>query len=486
MSRKGRYAKRKEVLRQKEPSVEQQIANQPFLAVVYDDKTFVERFHALAYEDKLKAYQTLTTLAHDSNTLSESRQDAYNKINVILQSMGLKIVEHKNCYLDKDERLIIRMDFYGSIDRLEKNKRERKLSKPYLDLISNPLKKRPKTEAYDFKTAPMWPLFERFNSFRKIEKDLIHYLAKHKIDPKILSLMSARDFSDLIFLTFQKSKDDTRVFFEKPTAVRKEFVKHLVTEKGEEIAAVLRANGYKDERYITSMLNAMRRFGTSKSDKLIVTELYFTDRVLKDLKKEKINCDEFKKGDPIPQVLIDYLIDNDKGNLIVARNEQGKPIYGSQFPSFEVHHKRAISTSGDFLNAASVNYNDNLCLVLSDVHTHVLHGFDYIVDSKRDSYSRRTEFISPHVVFMAGFDKSSQIELDCQQRVVEKRRQKQDERFCVSYDECFAKLQDNQFAYLHPQKQKDNFDVNMVVAMVNRSYLHNKFWKKMKDMGNTK
>ena len=83
----------------------------------------------------------------------------------------------------------------------------------------------------------------------------------------------------------------------------------------------------------------------------------------------------------------------EKGELIVARDENGKKIYGSQFPSFEVHHKRAVSTSGDLTNTASINYRDNLCLVLSDIHTHVLHGFDFISDSKRDSYSRRTEFI---------------------------------------------------------------------------------------------
>lgn len=449
------------------------IESSPFLSVIYQKKGFVEKFHELDYDNQIKAYQTLVKLASTSNTNGHSRYDALCKLEYIMRSIGLHVVERQNCSLSKDERLIIRMDFYGSIDRIQAGEQKRKLSKPYRYLINHPLKKRPKMADYDFSTAPMWPLFARFGSFRKIEKDLKRYFVKNKIDPQILSVMNVRDFSDLIVRTFETSPSEMKIKFEKPLSVRKRFVMEMANIYGDEIQEILLSKGY-DSRYVASMLNAMRRYGATKTDKLIITEQNFTERALKNLKKHKIDCSQFHVGDPIPQNLIDHLIDTDQGNLIAAYDENGQRLCSAQFPSFEVHHKHAVSNSGDLSNIASINYKNNLCLVLTDMHTFVLHGLDVIENNQRDAYSRRTEFFADDVVFMAGFEISDQIYHPYANNSTYKKNEKEDSRINVSYEDCLETLYQNQDKYLLQLKGKDpakkDFDVDAVVSMVNKAY----------------
>jgi len=502
------------------------------LSVIYDDVSFVSTFHSLDYENQIATYQVLTLLSKPSNQDDESRNDAMFKLERIAQSIGLEFTERQDCFLSKDERHIIRMDFYGSIDRLKESEQKRKLSKPYMELMSAPLKKRHRTEDYDFASAPMWPLFERFNSFRKIEKKLKQYLVRKRIDPKILSLMDVRDFSDLISKTFQKSlkqvkmekmrsflkseihlrsylsdrrinpdvfaelgskihKDlaalpdsenvyEMKAHFEEPISVRKKFVHAIVDLYGDEIKESMLAKGY-DKRYVLSMLNAMKKYGSTKTEKLVITETHFTDRILKDLKKFKINC--FKKGEPIPQVLVDYLIEGGQGDLIAARDEEGHKILAADFPSFEVHHKHAVSGSGDLSNIASINYPDNLCLVFEKIHAHVLHGMDIIVSEKqRDSYSRRTEFVNDDVIIMAGLNKEDQLSCSFTNTNGYKKRQKQDSAKYASYPECYAALLKNQSAYKSPNvvtPTKKELDVNSVADYVSKTYKQRKAILKM-------
>lgn len=514
------------------------IDENPFLAVVYQKKGFVDKFHALDYDNQIKAYQTLVKLASNSNSNNESRADAMYKLQRIMGSIGLELVEQQDCFLSKEERMIIRMDFYGTIDRMQAGERKRKLSQPYLEMMSHPLKKRPKSVDYDFSTAPMWPLFARFKSFRKIEKQLKNYLIKNKIDPKILTLMNVRDFSDLIVHAFEKndatakieivkglhqasdrakkyfanhhmdpdclsvfhekviskinstldrSGVEMKIAFEKPVSVRKNFVMSFVSEHEEQISDILLKQGY-DRRYVISMLNAMKKYGATKTDKLVITETHFTDQILKDFKRVKINCKDFKKGEPIPQVLIDYLIEAGQGDLIVARDDEGRKLYNSNFPSFEVHHKHAVSNSGDLPNMASVNYKDNLCLVFTEIHTFVLHGMDIIEDNKRDAYSRRTEFQREDVAFMGGFEENQQISCPYFYSSSRKKYDKEDSKNYTTYEECLSKLLENQKKYDQefPQynPESKSFDVDEVVAMVNATYEKKKRRKKVVNQKN--
>ena len=514
------------------------IKENPFLAVVYQKKGFVDKFHEFDYENQIKAYQTLVKLASNSNANNESRADAMYKLQRIMESIGLNLVEQQDCSLTKDERMIIRMDFYGTIDRMQAGERKRKLSQPYLSMMSNPLKKRPKKAEYDFSAAPMWPLFARFKSFRKIENQLKNYLIRHKVDPKILTLMNVRDFSDLIVHAFEKNESaykietlkslhqakdkakkyfanhhmnaeclsvfhekavskinstlarsgaEMKIAFEKPFSVRKNFVMSFVSEHEDQISDILLKQGY-DKRYVISMLNAMKKYGATKTDKLVITETHFTDQILKDFKRVKIDCKDFKKGEPIPQVLIDYLIEAQQGELIAARDENGRKLCSSAFPSFEVHHKHAVSNSADLPNIASINYKDNLCLVFTEIHTFVLHGMDIIEDNKRDAYSRRTEFLKEDIAFMAGFEDDKQISCPYFYSSSRKKYDKEDSKNYTTFEECSNRLSENQKQYnkefLAYTSESKSFDVNEIVAMVNATYEKKKKRKKVVNQKN--
>ncbi|MBO4294865.1 MAG: hypothetical protein J5896_05410 [Alphaproteobacteria bacterium] len=552
----GKYFRKHFVDTSEEEKIRREIEENPLSPVIYDDVGFLTSFHKLSHKNQILAYQTLVRLAHPSNMDIESREDAMYKIHRIAKSIGLECVERQNCFLSKDERLIIRMDFYGSIDRIKRSERKRKLSEPYLDLIAKPLSKRPKMSDYDFNTAPMWPLFAKFTGFRKIENDLKRYLVIHKIDPQILSLMNIRDFSDLIFKAFlkdedrdfdkQKNKDsdakylveryktvrlrklkelqkteqkldqyliksgidpdvmsaayakardnmewqvkqevlwsktnnddDTgvlKVTFQSPLSVRQAFVQEVAHMFGDQISTILLSKGY-DERYVKSMLTAMQRYGTTRAEKLVITELEFTDQILKDFKKAKINCKHFKKGDSIPQPLINYLVDTNQGDLIAARDENGHKLVSTDCPSFEVHHKHAVSVSGDLSNVASINYFDNLCLVLEDIHAHVLHGMDIIQDNQRDAYSRRTEFIKEDTIFMAGLNSNDCLYYSFANRNSLKKRSKQDSHVIASYDECYKQLCQNQTAYntapSTDSNQPKQLDVDSYVSLIKKTY----------------
>ena len=468
MARRGsKYARKHFVEAKEEKDIEREIAQKPYLEVIYDDVNFVEVFHRLPLEDALKAYEMLIALSKEKNPNKDSRADAANKLNLINKSMGLCTVEREGAHLPKDETLIIRMDLYGRIDVIDPRFKKDKLSTYYLTLINKPLQKRPKAVEYDFASSPSWKLYTRFQSFRQIERKLRAYFVKYKIDPQILKLMTPRDFSDLIVQTFQTDDNKRKVSFVDKDSVKDEFVKEVATKYGQEMASIWRKKGY-DERYIRSQLNAMRRFGSTNTNKLIVTEIYFTDRVLADLKAEGLLYDGFEKGNKIPQHFVDYLIDTKRGDLIVARDEKGRKIYGSQFTSYEVHHLHAVSEGGDLTNVAHINYRNNLCLLPSDIHAIIMHGNDEI----NGTYSRRTEFIGHGVFFMGGLNKEEQLRREI--NINRSKRMKKDDKYNVTYEDCMRELAANQKAY-DEKHRTIRFNIQEEIIEVNRFYQNKKF-----------
>ena len=468
MAQKGSKYKRKHTFEEREKrseeAAEREIAEKPYLAVIYHDD-YLRDFFSLSYEDAGRAYEMLSKLANDASNSKISRIAA-QKLNDILYACGLQISQYDGNFIHKQEVLSIRMDFYGTIDRLKPGLRARELSRYYRSLLENPLQKRPKSSEYNFDSAPSWKLFSRFQSFRRIEKNLKAYLIKHKIDPQILQLMTPRDFSDLVVLAFQKSPNEQKITFQREISVRNEFVRDLANKQGDQMAQMLLRKGY-DERYVRSMLNMMQRYGKYTSSKLIVTEIYFSQRILSDLKKAEanfhksgtpisktllnyiahINEKNFKVGDPIPQNLINALIDEGQGHLVVARDAKGKELKGGDFPSFEVHHKHAVSDAGDLKSVSYVNYKENLCLVMSELHTPFIHRCDKIRQSgETKSYSKRLEFIDPNTAFMIGFRKSERLSFDFR-RTKQSNRQKMDDKHIVSYNDCMRQLALNQAAY---------------------------------------
>jgi len=471
MAQKGSKYKRKhivEVTNQRSEEIE--ISMKPYLAVLYHNRGYIDDFYNLSVEDAGRAYEMLSKLANEmGKKKTKLNTKAADKLDEILYAAGFQRAQYDGKYLHKQEVLTIRMDFYGTIDRLKQGLRERELSSYYRELMAHPLQKRPKTIEYNFESSPSWKLFSRFQSFRLIEKNLKAYLIKNKIDPRILGLMTPRDFSDLVVQSFSKQHDEQKITFQKGITVRNEFVRDLAQRQGDQMVDMLLKQGL-DERYVYSMINMMRRFGKYNSSKLVITELRFTERVLADLKKEHINCKDFKLGEPIPQVLIDSLIDADKGYLLAARDKQGKKLNGSDFPSFEVHHKHAVSDAGDLKSVAYVNYKHNLCLVRADIHSLFIHRCDKVKQrGEMKSYSKRLEFVDPNIAFVVGFRPNERMSFNFARGKLTKRH-KMDDKHIVNYVECMKQLALNQAAYdrLH---HRDVFDVNQEVERYkNKSY----------------
>lgn len=470
MAEKGsKYARKKQRIKDKEEEKQRKemAGGEKFLEVVYNDAEFLHIFHELSLPEQIKAYRTLKRLmeglnaAHLSETdrsLGEMAEFKLEKINAVA---GLKLEERRYYGLSKEELHLIRMDCYGTVDARPNHQ----LSDFYKGILKKPLSKKAAVKDYNLDNAPAWKIFRQFDSFRNIEPDICRYMAKKRINPDIITVMGIKDFSDLIFNTFRTDKSQIKVSFCKEDPPRNAFVKAMANKYGSRIAEILRSENI-DERYIHSLLSAMKNYGSSDTSHIIITETYFTPRVLTDLAKAKIPCDEYQIGDKIPQTLINTLMREDKGILLAARDENGNRLQPEKFPSFEVHHKTAVMESGRLAYIAMVNYRNNFVLTGSDLHRHVLHGFDILSSSgRKEAYHRRLEFIKPNITFMFGFTPDKQIECNWNQGRAYINKSETDIANIVSYDAVMSELLENRQKYLS-ETEVESFDLDNVVKSI--------------------
>lgn len=474
MAEKGsKYARKKARIAEAKKAQEQAVSagNEKFLDVIYNDVDYVKVFQSLSLLDQIKAYRTLKRLMEGLNKTDLSESDkllgkmAEYKLEKINAIAGLKLEEKRHYALSQDELHIIRMDCYGTVDARPNHQ----LSDFYKGILKRPLSKKTAVKDYNLDNAPAWKIFRQFDSFRNIEPDICRYMAKKRINPDIITVMGIKDFSDLIFNTFRTDKSQIKVSFCKEDPPRNAFVKAMANKYGSRIAEILRSENI-DERYIHSLLSAMKNYGSSDTSHIIITETYFTPRVLTDLAKAKIPCDEYQIGDKIPQTLINTLMREDKGILLAARDENGNRLQPEKFPSFEVHHKTAVMESGRLAYIAMVNYRNNFVLTGSDLHRHVLHGFDILSSSgSKEAYHRRLEFIKPNITFMFGFTPDKQIECNWNQGRAYINKSETDIANIVSYDAVMSELLEKRKAYLS-DSAVDAFDLDDVVKSIKRKH----------------
>ncbi len=463
MAAKGsKYARKhlKEISEEKKPDTED-----TFLDVIYDDISYLETFDALSLDNQIKAYKVLKALSEMYPTTAEERTLAsisQHKMNSINMRAGLEIAQNPHYAMSADELHVIRMDCYGCVDA----RRPHLLSPYYNHFSKNKLSKPLPPENYNLETAPSWKIFRQFKSFRDIENKLKEYMAHQRLNPEMLKIISVQDFSDIIFNAFKQNAKDKKAIF--APSKRNQFVKDIAREKGDELSAIMQAQGV-DKRYINSLLNAMKHFGITDANRVIVTEPYFTKRVLTDLKRAKIPCEEYNIGDPVPQALVDELIYADKGYLLVAREKNGTILDKTNFPSFEVHHKVAVSESGRLGHISKVNYRRNFLLVSSKLHIEVLHAFDKLSKTQSaETYQRRLEFTDPSAAFMYGFRKENQIQLNWQDTPEEKKIEEEDEKYLVSYDEVSHELQENRTP--NNKANEQSIDVKIVIEYIRNKH----------------
>lgn len=470
MAEKGsKYARKKQRIKDKEEEKQRKemAGGEKFLEVVYNDAEFLHIFHELSLPEQIKAYRTLKRLmeglnaAHLSETdrlLGEMAEFKLEKINAVA---GLKLEERRYYGLSKDELHLIRMDCYGTVDARPNHQ----LSDFYKEFIRNTLKDKPSVADYDLNNSPAWKLYRQFDSFRKIEPNICEYMAQKGINPKAVEVMGVYDFSDVIFKTFRTDENQIKVSFKKGDSPRNAYVKALARKYGDRIAEILRTENY-DERYIQSLLSAMKNYGVSDKSRIIITETNFTPRVLADLAAENISCGKYKVGDKIPQALVKRLMKADKGGLLTARDANGHKLVSENFPDFEVHHKTAVMESGRLAYIAMVNYRNNFVLTPTDVHRHVLHGFDILTSSgSKESYHRRLEFLDSDVTFMFGFTSDKQIAYNWSRSRDYVRKVEEDIENIVSYEAINSELAETRQKYLS-ETEVESFDLDDVVKSI--------------------
>lgn len=402
-------------------------------------KDFVAEFHRLPFSEALAYYRDLLDRSSPYNSNVFEQRYALYELKHINESIGLTTRKYSVSSLSKEERLIIRMDYYGTIDRIPSSERSKKLSRLYLRGLNKPLDRPIASIHYDLKKSPSWQLYARFEKFRRIENKLKEYMSRTCFNPNLLSIMTPRDFSDLIVNAFAKTPTEAKVTFEYPMTTRKRFVKKLAKRSYKQIYQIL-ASKY-DERWVSSIVNMMRRYGSTSQAKFVITEIYWTPRILNDLETQGMDISNFKIGTRIPKRILDSAFDMGIEKYFLARDNNGCPLRKESFPSFEVHHKNPVSLGGELTDIASVNYENNLCLVLSELHSQILHGKDRLM--KNRFYSDRIVFMDQNTAFMAGLSPKDQISVNFNEDIQMLAHAEEDSKHYCSYDVCMKKLSDN-------------------------------------------
>lgn len=284
-----------------------------------------------------------------------------------LHAWGMKCINKRHYALPREIKHIIRMDFYGTVDKIDEKKdgkSSKKLSETYRQ--RNPEKTAGVRPAdYDLSQSPSWTVFRQFRSFRLLERNLPELLIKEGISPQDFKRLNAYDFSQILYNRYiAKSKPDAEkderanLFL----GAKYRFVKAFIRRNKTSLRRIMELRGY-DPRYTETLIRHMEQYGVTGG--FDVLETNYTQEMLEPLKKRKLIPEETRAGDPITDGQAAGIRAAGLVSVILARDENGNPVTG---PELTVHHKVAVQDSGEKTNFAEVNQFKNLCLIIEPYH----------------------------------------------------------------------------------------------------------------------
>lgn len=342
--------------------------------------------------------------------------------------------EEGNAYfpIADDEKKLVRMECYGTINA----RRKHELSPYYKFFRKKENLGTFRLKDYDLSDSPMWRVFNQFESFRSIALRVRRHLYKKGINPDALKIMSVNDFCDVIHEIYAKNKDSMKARFLE-TGYKNKFVMNFMRHCGKDFEKHLLNRGL-DERKAKSLCRMMRQYGLCDIDRVIITEINYTQKVLDDLKAHHYDVSKFKVGDPIPEKIIDEVFTHNQEHLLLAYDENGHTLNKDDMPRFEVHHKNAVkfAHSGDYL--AKVNYNSNLMLVEKEMHRAYYHIFDYTVqvNYNNERFFSRLNTPVAEMCMINGFNPNTDIFFyDLENNAFAQRRARTDSQNVVNYYE---------------------------------------------------
>ena len=328
-----------------------------------------------------------------------------------------------------DEKRLIRMDCHGSISR----RRPDQLSELYKYFKNQPKKKKFLLREYNIENSPAWKVMAQFESFRKIAPKIKRSLYKSQINPDALNVMNINDYCDVIYNTFSKGGEKAH-FIETKDSIKHHYVRQFMKECGDTFYRMLIERGI-DKRAVKSLCNRMYRFGSCDLESLVVTETHYTARILKDLKKNGFNVRGIEAGMPIADDFVNYLIDADREDLLLARNPDGSPVDKYVLPRLELHHNKAVQFA-DSEYLASANYPDKLVLLESKIHRQYYHLFDSIIkQNEMQNYFSRLNISSRYTRMRLGFAHDDALFGDFENTTAFRKRAEEDKKHRVNYFE---------------------------------------------------
>lgn len=415
--------------------------------ILCEPYNFEKRFLTLPYPQQILMVVTLNNIVKaqekspQSGDAAEFAHLARRHLEKIHNLTDSRIDNGNFEPLSNDEKRLIRMDCYGKINP----RPDHQLS--YIYKFFNKLENRKNAQfsEYDLDSSPSWRVFRQFESFRGITFKLKCYLYKQHINPDALKVMTVNDFCDVIYKTFSQNVTNGGACFVPPEkSVRTSLIKSFIKHCGKQFEEQLIYKGV-DSRCAASLINAMRRFGHCDIASLRVTETHYTPKIITDLRNAGYDMSGVKAGDKIASAFMNKLIDERKESLILARDENGRPLDKSKLPNFEVHHKYAVQFSSNKGYLARANYPHNLLLVDSQMHSKYYHLFDQVYkEDQLNNYYSRLDVNNPILTSIIGFNERDSIYFDYENTVSFKRREINDKKYIVNYFREMEKRVENE------------------------------------------
>lgn len=346
-----------------------------------------------------------------SSSINRQERDFIREeIKTLIRTWGLTYVDDLEHYpLSREEKHIIRMDFYGSINQTEKVPPRTNLSERYLQFINAPQSQQAELppQDYNLDASPTWQLFRQFPRFQKIESELKEQMHKMHIPAELLPAMNAYDFSDILYNYFKEDENSPKAHLF--LGARKSFIKDFIRHNENALKKYLTQINV-DQRYIDALVDEMKRFG--KTSNIMVMDPIKWKTLFKQYQKAGlIPTDEVYTPD-VPQKYKELIKEHNDYFKVAILDKEGKPLSG---PEFSVHHKTAVKDAATIPDLADVNKFENLCLTIDSPYHRILHSLDMTQTiDKRESYKSRI-YMNKDIVFWGGFHPLFHIHYDYSQ-----------------------------------------------------------------------
>jgi hypothetical protein len=452
MAKKGsKYARKHQPMleagasaQKKAPPIDEE--NSDIAEALCSGDRFLEKFRQLPYGRQIETVGLLysfckknrTSLSKDERSFLNEAERHLLEINC---SMGTSFDEGSFYPLSDDEKRLVRMECYGSINR----RLPHQLSDFYKFFTRKENLGIYRLKDYDLSVSPSWRIFNQFESFRSIAPRIRRSLHYRGINPDALKVMTVSDFCDAIFQHFKKdNQSECAYFLEKDKALKNRIVMEFMRKCGRQFENRLIELG-NDPRCAASLCNKMRRFGVCDVNSLIVTETHYTPEILHNLEQAGYNIENRKVGMPIPIGFVNKLIDRDQARLIEARCADGRAPDKSMLPQIEDHHKYPVKLAANGGYLAAVNYPNNHMLVDSSLHMNYYHLFDNVAKQKNaQQYYSRLNINNRFICMSLGFQPEDSMICDFENTKAFQQRKQQDMRCSVNYAEMMTERLQNE------------------------------------------